>query len=454
MGTAGLWLSQVRDTVDQSGWLLASLWEIPACRGRRSRAHEFKSHQARSSSFKSSIAGSPSLLYDVLVKGGTVLDRATGTQDVLDVAVSDGKVSAVERRISEGGAKKTIDARGAIVTPGLIDLHTHVAWRVVNLSIDPLRHCLLRGTTTAVDAGSTGELNFDSFAHYVIGPSKTRILAFLNIESLGMVEFADIQPGNTDQEWPSLLTRDKEKYVNMFINAENTEKTIRKNRDSIVGIKWAHHGIKGMARARESVDATKSILMVENKFMPEASKYVKRGDVVTHIFHNAFNKNSGYVDGIYQDGRIPEEFFRMIKRGVVFDVGHGQGSFSWEVAEHAFKEGIRPTTISSDLWCGNINGPVYDLPTVMSKFLHLGMPLEDVIAASTSSPASVLRRAGSLGTLEPGSPADVAVFKVKEGSYSMEDCYGKVRKVTRKLIPQHVLRAGSPVLLKGEPTGL
>ncbi len=392
-------------------------------------------------------------MYDLVVKGGLVLDKSSGLEDNKDVAVCDGKIAAVENKISEGSAKKTVDARGYIVSPGLVDIHTHVAWEITRLSIDPYVRCLLRGTTTTLDAGSTGELNFPGFKSYVINRSKERIKALINIESLGMIEFADIKPGNTDQEWPSLLTRSKEKLAGMFINESNTEAAIRRDRDTVVGIKWAHHGIKGMEKARSTADAAGCKLMIENRFMPQASRFVKKGDIVTHIFHNAFNPNSGYVDGIYQDGKIPEEFFRMAKRGVVFDVGHGQGSFSWEVGEHAFREGLPPTTISSDLWCGNIDGPVYDLPTVMSKFLHLGMTLEDVFSASTSVPASVIGMGDEIGALRPGFAADIAVFEMKEGSFALEDCYGRTRKVKRRLSPVHVVRSGKLVLDDGEPTG-
>lgn len=392
-------------------------------------------------------------LYDLLIKGGLVLDREGGVEDHKDVAVAGGKVAAVESGISEGSAKKTIEAKGRIVSPGLIDIHTHTAWEIVRLCVDPYTRCLLRGTTTVLDAGSTGELNFPGFKSYVIGRSKTRIKALINIESLGMIEFADIKPGNTDQEWPSLITRSREKYAGMFINERNTEETIKQNRDAVIGIKWAHHGIKGMKRARNTADAAECKLMIENRFMPQAARYVKKGDIVTHIFHNSFNPNSGYVDGIYQNGKIPEEFFAMIKKGVVLDVGHGQGSFSWEVGEFAFKEGIQPTTISSDLWSGNVNGPVYDLPTVMSKFLHLGMRLEDAFAATTSVPASVVGMKGKIGTLQPGSIADIAVFTMKEGSFSLEDCYGKTRKVRHRLVPVHVVRAGKLVVEDGEPAG-
>jgi dihydroorotase len=391
-------------------------------------------------------------LYDLLVKGGMVLDRAQGISEKMDVAVTSGKIEAVETSISDAKAKKTVDAEGLVVSPGLIDIHTHVAWELVRLSIDPYTRCLLKGTTTAVDAGTTGELNFRGFEHYVIDTSKTRILAFINIESLGMVEFADIKPGNTDQEWPSLLTRSKEKYAGMFISEENTEKVIRDNRDTIVGIKWAHHGIMGMEKARQTGDSAGCRLMVENRFMPAAGmRLLKKGDIITHIFHNAFNANSGYVDGIYQDGKIPEEFFQMRKKGIIFDVGHGQGSFSWDVGELAFKEGIQPDTISSDLWSGNIDGPVYDLPTVMSKFLHLGMSVEDVFAAATSDAASAVGRKGKLGTLQPGRPADIAVFKLREGSFPMEDCYGKVRKMKRHIVPVHVVKGGELMLSNGKP---
>ncbi|MDG6926002.1 MAG: amidohydrolase family protein [Nitrososphaerota archaeon] len=391
-------------------------------------------------------------MYDLLVKGGTVLDRAQGISGKMDVAIAGGRVEAVEDTISDGKAKKTIDARGLIVSPGLIDIHTHVAWELVRLSIDPFVRCLLKGTTTAVDAGSTGELNYRGFEHYVIEASKTRILAFINIESLGMVEFADIKPGNTDQEWPSLLTRSKEKYAGMFISEENTERLIRDNPDKIVGIKWAHHGIKGMEKAREVGDSAGCRLMVENKFMPAAGvRLLKKGDIITHIFHDSFNANSGYVDGMCQDGTIPEEFFQMKKRGIIFDVGHGQGSFSWDVGELAFKEGLRPDTISSDLWSGNVKGPVYDLPTVMSKFLHLGMSLEDVFAAATSEAASAVGRRGKLGSLQPGRPADLAAFKIREGNFPMEDCYGEVRKMKRHIVPVHVVKGGELVLSNGKP---
>jgi dihydroorotase len=384
-------------------------------------------------------------LYSLLIKGGLVIDPAQDFHGKRDIAISSGRVAAVERKIPESKAKKIIDATGMVVTPGLIDIHTHTAHNVVRLCVDPIRNCLLRGTTTVVDAGSTGELNFAAFKKFVIEKSKARILALLNIESLGMIEFADVRPRWTDQEWPKLLTAVEEAFAKMFINVENTINTIRRNRSTIVGIKWAHHGIMGMALAREAADKARCRLMIENHFMPQAMKFVKRGDIVTHLYHNYFNPHAGYYDGLTDDGKIRPEFYQALKRGVILDVGHGKGSFSWKVAELAFREGIKPHTVSSDLWIGNVNGPVFDLPTTMSKFLHLGMELDEVVRTTTATPASVIGRAGELGTLKRGVCADVVIFKIKEGRFPFVDSYGKGRTGSKLLVPIKVLRGGSLV---------
>ncbi len=384
-------------------------------------------------------------MHSLLIKGGFLVDPEQGLYGKRDVAISRGRVRAVERSIPASNAEKVVDATGMIVTPGLVDLHTHTAYGVVRLSVDPLRSCLLRGSTTVVDAGSTGELSFSPFKKFVIEKSKTRILALLNIESLGMLEFADVRPRWTDQEWPRLLTADDERFAKLFINIGNTVKTILRNRSVLVGIKWAHHGIKGMALAREAADKARCRLMIENHFMPQALKHVKKGDIVTHLYHNYHNPNAGYYDGLTDGGKIRPEFYKASRRGVVLDVGHGKGSFSWKVAELAFREGIEPDTISSDLWVGNVNGPVYDLPTTMSKFLHLGMKLVEVVRAVTATPASVIGKLGEIGTLKPGSSADVAVFKMKEGKFPLVDSYGVGRTGSKLLVPIKVVRGGSLV---------
>jgi dihydroorotase len=347
-----------------------------------------------------------------------------------------------------------IDAAGMIVTPGLVDIHTHTAYNVAKLSVDPETACLLKGTTTVVDAGSTGELNFTPFKKLVVERSRARILAFINIESLGMVEFTADPPRNTDQGWPDLITGINEAFAPLFVNTKNTVEFIRKNRRTIVGIKWAHHGMKVLKLARDAADKIGCRLMIENHFMPDALKYVRRGDMVTHLYHNYNNPRAGYVDGLTHRGKVRPEFFEAVKRGIILDIGHGRGSFVWKIAELAVNEGIKPQTISTDLWIGNLKGPVYDMPTTMSKLLHLGMSLEEVVRASTVASASAIDRLDEIGTLKHGMCADVAIFRLRKGKFPLVDVTGVGRIGTQLLTPLHVIRGGDIVLSKGEPTTL
>ncbi|MDA4136488.1 MAG: amidohydrolase/deacetylase family metallohydrolase [Thaumarchaeota archaeon] len=384
-------------------------------------------------------------MYELVISGGTLIDPARGINEKMDVAVSAGRVAEVARSISPGRGRRHVDASGKIVTPGFIDMHTHVAKDIVKLGVDPETYCLQNGSTTVVDAGSTGELNFVGFKKYVIGRSKTRILAFVNVESLGMVEFND-SPANTDQKWPLLITAADDQLAPLFVNKKNLIALLRRNKGTVVGIKWAHHGFNLLEIAREVADETPCRVMSENHFMPDALRLLKKGDIITHAYQFSPNRVNNRRDGLTEDGKtIHPEVFQAVKRGVLLDVGHGKGSFTWLASSLALKEGLPPNTISTDLWIGNVNGPVFDLPTTMSKFLHLGMGLEEVVAASTSGPAAALGKEGELGTLKPHAPADITVMSIVEGRHPLVDAHGVKKMAERRIVVTDVVRGGEVV---------
>jgi len=378
---------------------------------------------------------------DLVVKGATVLDPFQGIYEKKDIAISNGKIEDIAGQIS-GSGSKIIDASGLIVSPGFVDIHAHVAFNVVRLSINPEENCLQKGTTAVVDAGSSGELNFTPFNEFVIKKNMVQILAFLNIESLGMLEFVDEPTGNTDQKWSEFLNSPESSMK--FANPENTVKVIRENRRNIVGIKWAHHTLELLEIARKTADEAQCIIMAESRLLPDSLKFLKKGDIATHIYHYATHRIAKRHDGITEDGKkILPEVFEAKQRGVIFDIGHGKGSFSWDVARLAVREGLEPDTISTDLWSGNVRGPVYDLPTTMAKFLHLGLSIEKVVEAVTSKPAAVLGR--KFGTLVPGSSADLVVFKLQKERTLLTDSYGKSETADQKIIPIYVIKDGTVV---------
>ncbi|MEM4139822.1 MAG: amidohydrolase/deacetylase family metallohydrolase [Nitrososphaeria archaeon] len=380
-------------------------------------------------------------MYDLVIKNGLVIDPFQELYEEKDVALSNGKIEAVESNISYSGARSVIDAKNMIVVPGLIDLHTHVSYNVVMLGVDPEQACLKKGVTTVVDAGSTGHLNFIPFKKYVIEKSRARIFVMLNIESLGMIEFMH----RSSERWPELLSCLNGIFIPLFVNVEETVRTVEENRDIILGVKWAHHHIRGLELARKVAEKVKCVIMAENHYIPDSLKYLKKGDILTHLYVPK-NKEKNYGCILDDCMKVLPEYLDALKRGVILDVGHGRGSFSWKIAENAIKEGIKPDTISTDLWVGNINGPVYDLPTTMSKFLLLGISLEEVIKATTTKPAEVLGRLGEIGTLKPGSCADITILKVVEGKFVFEDSFGEKRIGYKKLEPVHVISGGLKVL--------
>jgi dihydroorotase len=372
--------------------------------------------------------------YDLLLKGGDLIDPAQSLHARRDVAFSGGKVAAVAESIPAEQASETLDCSGLLVAPGMIDLHVHVYWGVSHYGIWPDEHCIAKGVTTAMDAGSAGADTFPGFRKFIIDVSATRLFATLNISAQGMLD-ADIG----------------ELMDIRFARVDRAVQTIEANRDVILGVKVRltkhslvseESGIRPLHLAREAADACGLPIMVHpqdawTESLDDILAVMGKGDILTHCFHN-------HRCGIFDDrGKIRDSVHAAIERGVVFDVGHGAGSFSWQVVESALEQGIQPTTISSDLHVYNVNGPVYDLATTASKFLYLGLPLQQTIAKVTATPANVIHMPGEIGTLAPGAWGDAVVFRLEDGEFPLVDSLGVQRTGRQRLLPVTTVRAGA-----------
>ncbi len=371
--------------------------------------------------------------YDLLIRGGRVVDPSQNIEAVRDVAVANGKIARVEADIPAAQAREVVDAGGKIVTPGLIDLHTHVFPYVGPYGIEPDPYCVHRGVTTVIDAGTSGAFTFPAFKRYTIEQAATRIRALLHVVSIGMVA------GST----PNMGELEDLRYCVPKLAVE----TAQANRNLIVGFKIRfskqytdENDYEGMKRAREAADAAGLPLMIHigGSFTPLGKflALMKKGDVVTHSFNS---HPHGLLD---EAGKITPEVADARSRGVLFDVGHGAGSFSFQVMEECLAQGFRPDTISSDLYSANIKGPVYDLLTTLSKFLLLGMNLHDVIERATLKPSHVFDFGAEIGTLKPGAEADVAVLDLRDGEFTFTDSDGKTRIGRQKLAPVVTVRGG------------
>ncbi len=368
--------------------------------------------------------------YDVLVKGGTVIDPAQGIDDERDVALSDGKVAAVERGIDEAQAREVVDASGLIVSPGLIDMHVHAYPGVCCYGLEPDSTNIERGVTTAVDCGSAGARTFPAFRKYFVERADTRLYALLNISAMGII--SDKVGELFDMRWAD---------VDEAIEAG------RKNRDVVLGIKvrLSSHVIAkedkldALKRGIEAAEGIGGLVMVHvgdvETPLEKLTALMRPGDVVTH----AFRQWGGIASA---DGEIVDEIKEARERGIVFDLGHGGGSCSFETVEMALADGFPPDTISSDVSTLSVEGPVFDLVTTMSKFLHFGMSLQDVVRRVTEAPARVMGLDGGLGTLGLGGAGDVTVLSLNEGDHELTDAQGTAVRARLKLKPVTVIRGG------------
>ena len=373
--------------------------------------------------------------YDLLLKGGHVIDPRNRINAVRDVAIAGGKVAAVAARINPAEALKVVDVAGLYVTPGLIDIHVHVfagtgerGSYAGDNSLYPDGFTLRNGVTTVVDAGCAGWRNFEDFKQRVIDRSRTRVLAFLNIVGHGM------RGGKFEQNLEDM-------------EVKPTADLALRHKGLIIGVKTAHYAGPEWAPVERAVEAgTIANIPVMVDFgtnRPErplaelVTQKLRPGDIYTHLY-------SGLRNEQLESGKVNPALFEGRKRGVIFDVGHGGGSFLWRVAVPAVKEGFLPDSISTDLHIGSMNAGMKDMLNVMDKFLALGLSLEDVVLRSTWNPAKQIRRE-ELGHLSPGASADIGVFRLEKGSFGFVDMYGARLKGTQKLAAELTLRDGKVV---------
>jgi len=370
---------------------------------------------------------------DLLIRGGRVVDPSQDIDAVRDVAISEGKIARVEPNIPSSQAREVIDANGKVVTPGLIDIHTHVFPYVGPYGIEPDPACLHRGVTTVVDAGTSGSLTIPAFRKFIIERAATRIRPLLHVVAIGLVAGGTSNMGELEDL----------RYCvpKLAVEAAN------KNRDLVVGFKirfskdyTGPNDYEGMKRAREAADEAHLPLMIHiggsYSPLPKLLALMKKGDVVTHSFNGHPN---GIVDS---SGKLLPEVIEARQRGVLFDVGHGAGSFSFEVMEKCLKQEFLPDTISTDLYSANINGPVFDMVTTLSKFLLLGLSLRQVVERATVNPTRVFNFGAEIGTLRPGAEADVSVLELREGNFVFVDSSRKTRTGRQKLEPVVTIRGG------------
>jgi dihydroorotase len=373
------------------------------------------------------------LTCDLILRRARVIDPSQKLDAVTDIAFAQGKVARIGTDLKADAGTDVRDIAGAIVTPGLIDLHTHVYWGGTSLGIDAEDFCRRCGVTTAIDTGSAGPGNFAGFRKHVIEKSEVRILAFLHVSFAGIYAFSTrVMVGESEE-------------IRLMAPVDAVE-VASANRDLIVGIKvrvGAHasgrSGTVPLDIALQVADEVGVPLMAHIDHPPpnyeEVIARLRPGDILTHAFRPFPNSPAT------AQGTVKRAVLEARQRGVLFDIGHGKASFAFKTARAMIANGFLPDTISSDVHKLCIDGPAFDLVTTMSKFLCLGMPLADVIAASTVNAATALKRP-ELGSLKPGCIGDATVLSIESGRFDYVDAVGEHLAGERRIVADGVVIAG------------
>jgi len=385
----------------------------------------------------------PSDKFDLLIKGGDVLDPSQRLRSVRDIGIRNGVVEAVEPTIAAERALKVLDAAGRLVTPGLIDLHAHIFPYGSAIGIPADELVPFQGTTTAVSAGDAGANNFAAFRRFIVASTRTRLYAFVHIGNFGLAGFPVAELYNIDFAQPEIAAR-----------------TLAENSDIAVGIKVrmsenviAQHGIEPLKRAIKAcelsgVTGAKVMCHIGGVETPQLMSAIldllRPRDILTHCYSGAPNI-AGKFTNIVQDGKLLPAALEAKRRGVHFDIGHGGGSFDYTIAEAAIAQGAGPDTISSDIhvFSGNTAGMPF-LTWVMSKFLNMGFTLDQVVSMATINSARAIDRQPKLGTLQVGAPADVTMLEMVEGPVEFVDTRNNKRAGKMYLRPVQTVAAGIP----------
>jgi dihydroorotase len=371
-------------------------------------------------------------MLDLVIKDARIIDPKNGRDGNATIGFGDGRVAAVGPDLPLRGTE-VMDGRGLILVPGLIDLHTHVYWGGTALGVDAAAVARRSGTTSFVDAGSAGPGNFAGFRHHVIEPSPLRILPFLNVSFPGIFAFAaTVMVGEAADL--------------RLIEPRECVRVARDNRDLVAGIKvrvgrtaGGGSGIAPLDMALEAAEEVGLPVMAHLDHPPpsrlEVLSRLRRGDILTHCFRPFPNAP------VRADGRIREEVVEARRRGVVFDIGHGGGSFGFRTAEGMLEAGFLPDVISSDVHALSVNGPAFDQLVTMSKFLALGLDLGAVVRAASAAPAAVLGR-DDLGHLGVGAAGDATLLDIAEGEFEFRDVLGESRRGRHRLALRGIVVGG------------